>query len=67
MESNVVLGSGALLGDAAWALAALTGVAALAGGVAVRIGMGLVGGLFLFLDRLARTACRLDRASVEGP
>jgi chemosensory pili system protein ChpE len=47
---------GALLGDAAWALAALTGVAALAGGIAVRIGLGLVGGLFLL--RLAFRALR---------
>lgn len=47
---------GALLGDAAWALAALTGVAALAGDAAVRIGLGLVGGLFLL--RLAFRALR---------
>ena len=48
--------TGALIGDAAWALAALTGVAALAGDAAIRIGLSLIGGLFLL--RLAFRALR---------
>lgn len=65
-RAGFLVQAGALLGDAVWAIVALTSVATLAQQSAVRIGLGALGGAFLL--RLGFRAVRemLAPASTDG-